>query len=111
MQPSPTASGKEMFRTYCASCHGKDAKGGGPPASALKTVPPDLTALAKRNGGNFPRDQVTHVLRGQASPVAHGDPEMLVWGLVFWRASKGHEKEVQHRISKLNRYLESLQVQ
>jgi mono/diheme cytochrome c family protein len=108
VQPAPT--GKEMFQTYCASCHGKDAKGEGPAAPALKTSPPDLTTLAKRNGGNFPREQVTGILRGQASPAAHGDPEMPVWGLVFWRASQGHEREVQQRIAKLSRYLESLQV-
>jgi mono/diheme cytochrome c family protein len=78
MQPAPTASGKEMFRTYCASCHGKDAKGGGPAASALKTAPPDLTTLAKGNGGKFPKELVAGVLSGQASPAAHGDPEMPV---------------------------------
>jgi mono/diheme cytochrome c family protein len=110
MQPAAAASGKEMFRTYCASCHGKDAKGGGPAASALKTAPPDLTTLTKRNGGSFPREQVTRVLRGQASAAAHGDPEMPVWGLVFWRASHGHEKEVQQRIARLSRYIESLQI-
>jgi mono/diheme cytochrome c family protein len=110
MQPAPTASGKEMFRTYCASCHGKDAKGGGPAAAALKTAPPDLTTLAKRNGGKFPKEQVAGILRGQASPAAHGDPEMPVWGLVFWRASHGHDGDVQRKIAKLIRYLESLQV-
>ena len=45
------ASGKEMFTSYCASCHGKDAKGNGPAANALKQLPADLTTLATRNGG------------------------------------------------------------
>lgn len=71
---------------------------------------PDLTTLTKRNGGNFPREQLAPVLRGQASPAAHGDPEMPVWGLVFWRASNGHEEEVQQRIAKLSPYIESLQI-
>jgi mono/diheme cytochrome c family protein len=111
MQPAPTASGKEMFRTYCASRHGKDAKGGGPAASALKTArAPDLTTLAKGNGGKLPKELVAGVLSGQASPAAHGDPEMPVWGLVSWRARHGHEKEVQQSIAKISRYLESLQV-
>jgi hypothetical protein len=60
-----------------------------------KRRPPDLTTLAKGNGGKFPKELVAGVLSGQASPAAHGDPEMPVWGLVFWRASRGHEKEVQ----------------
>jgi len=103
-------SGKEMFLSYCASCHGKDAKGDGPAATALKSLPADLTGLSKRNGGKYPSDKVTAILRGQANLVPHGDQEMPVWGPVFWRMSGGHEELVQARIANLNRYLESLQV-
>jgi len=103
------ASGKEMFLSYCASCHGKDAKGNGPAAAALKSLPADLTTLAKRNGGKYPVDRVTSVLRGQTNLVPHGDQEMPVWGPVFWRMSQGHEEQVQQRIANLNRYIESLQ--
>lgn len=103
------ASGKEMFTSYCASCHGKDAKGNGPAANALKQLPADLTTLAKRNGGKYPADKVTSILRGQTTLMAHGDQEMPVWGPVFWRLSQGHEEQVQMRIGNLNRYLESLQ--
>lgn len=103
------ASGKEMFVSYCASCHGKDAKGDGPAANALKQLPADLTTLAKRNGGKYPTDKVNAILRGQASLMAHGDQEMPVWGPVFWRLSGGHEEQVQMRIANLNHYLESLQ--
>jgi mono/diheme cytochrome c family protein len=37
------ASGKEMYISYCAACHGTDGKGNGPAASALKIPPADLT--------------------------------------------------------------------
>jgi mono/diheme cytochrome c family protein len=103
------ASGKEMFVSYCASCHGKDAKGDGPAAHALKQLPADLTTLAKRNGGKYPTDKVNSILRGQTKLMAHGDQEMPVWGPVFWRLSGGREEQVQMRIANLNRYLESLQ--
>ena len=103
------ASGKEMFVSYCASCHGKDAKGDGPAAHALKQLPADLTTLAKRNGGKYPTNKVTSILRGQTTLMAHGDQEMPVWGPVFWRLSQGREEQVQMRIANLNRYLESLQ--
>jgi len=103
------ASGKDMFVNYCASCHGKDGKGDGPAASALKSAPADLTMLAKKNGGKFPSDRVTSVLRGQANVAPHGDQEMPVWGPVFWKMSQGHEVEVQQRIANLSRYIESLQ--
>jgi mono/diheme cytochrome c family protein len=103
------ASGKEMFMSYCASCHGKDAKGDGPAASALKQAPADLTMLAKQNGGKYPANKVTSILRGQTKLVAHGDQDMPVWGPVFWKISQGHEEQVQMRIANLNRYLESIQ--
>jgi len=103
------SSGKQMFTSYCASCHGKDAKGNGPAATSLKQAPADLTTLAKRNGGKFPSDKVAAVLRGQANLMAHGDQEMPVWGPVFWKMSQGHEDVVHMRVANLSKYLESLQ--
>jgi mono/diheme cytochrome c family protein len=81
------ASGKEMFMSYCASCQGKDARGDGPAAGALKQAPADLTTLARLNGGTYPSNKVTGILRGQTKLVAHGDQDMPVWGPVFWRMS------------------------
>jgi mono/diheme cytochrome c family protein len=103
------SSGKEMFLSYCAACHGKSGKGDGPAAGALKQLPADLTMLTKRNGGKYPTDLVTSVLRGQAKLAAHGDQEMPVWGPVFWKMSQGKEEQVTLRIANLNRYVESLQ--
>jgi mono/diheme cytochrome c family protein len=108
-KPTSAASGREMYVSYCASCHGKDAKGDGPAASALKVPPADLTMLAKKNGGKYPAMRVTSVLGGQANLAAHGNKEMPVWGNVFWKMSGGHEAEVQQRIANLNHYIESLQ--
>jgi mono/diheme cytochrome c family protein len=107
--PTSPASGKQMFTSYCASCHGEKGKGDGPAAGALKTAPADLTTLAKNNGGKFPADRVSSILRGRASVTAHGNRDMPVWGPVFWQMSHGHETEVQQRIVNLTHYLESLQ--
>jgi mono/diheme cytochrome c family protein len=49
---SPT-SATEMYTAYCAVCHGVDGKGNGPAAEALRVRPPDLTTLAKKNGGKI----------------------------------------------------------
>ena len=103
------ASGKDMFMSYCASCHGRDAKGNGPAAAALKQAPADLTGLARQHRGMYPSDLVTSVLRGQKQLMAHGDQDMPVWGPLFWKMSQGHEELVQMRIANLNKYLESLQ--
>jgi mono/diheme cytochrome c family protein len=103
------ASGKEMFNSYCASCHGKDAKGNGPAAAALKQPPANLTELAKENGGKFPDLKVIAVLRGEATVAAHGSQEMPVWGPIFGRMSQGRTAEVQQRITNLTDYLKTLQ--
>jgi len=102
-------SGKEMYNSYCAVCHGKDGKGSGPAASALKTAPPDLTALAKKNGGKYPSAHVAAVIRGQADLAAHGSPEMPIWGPLFSSISQGHEGQVHQRVANLVSYIETLQ--
>ena len=103
------ASGKEMYKSYCASCHGEIGKGNGPAAVALKATPSDLTRLSKNNGGKFPADRVMSILRGQATVTAHGNRDMPVWGPVFWHMSQGHEGEVQQRIANLTHYIELMQ--
>ena len=55
IRPTPAESGQVMLSEYCVVCHGKDAKGSGPAAPALKVPSADLTTLAKRNGGSFLR--------------------------------------------------------
>jgi len=110
VKPTSAASGEEMYITYCAVCHGKDGKGDGPAASALKVPPTDLTTLAQKNGGKYPTMQVVTVLRGETDLPAHGSKEMPVWGGLFWKMSQGHQGEVQQRIANLNEFVESLQV-
>ena len=72
------ASGRDLFVAYCASCHGKDGKGKGPAAASLKTPPPDLTTLAQRNDGKFPKARVMETISGEAAMSAHGSREMPV---------------------------------
>ena len=103
------ASGKEMYESYCAVCHGTDGKGNGPAASALKVAPTDLTILNKDNGGKFPSLKVSAAIRGDANVTAHGSKEMPVWGSLFRNISQGHEGEIQQRINNLTKYIESLQ--
>ena|ERR1039458_7403992 len=102
-------SGKEMYKAYCAVCHGIDGKGGGPAASALKVPPTDLTLLGKNNGGKYPALKVSSSIRNESDLPAHGSKEMPVWGTLFWSMSSGHEGEVQQRVANLTKYIESLQ--
>src|SRR5271167_2655862 len=107
VKPTSAASGKEMYTTYCAVCHGTDGKGGGPAASALKIPPTDLTTLSKNNGGKYPALKVTSAIRNESDLPAHGSKEMPVWGSLFWNISHGHEGEVQQRVANLTQYIET----
>ena len=109
--PTSAASGQEMFRSYCASCHGVDAKGSGPAASALKVAPTDLTQLAKKSGGKFPTDRVRTAIEGDANYPGHGSKDMPVWGTIFlsMRGSGDPKAVVVQRVSNLTNYVESLQ--
>ena len=110
IQTSNASSGGDMFKQYCAACHGKDGKGDGPAASELKTAPADLTTLAKRNGGTFPTAHVMDVLRNGVKAHAHGTSDMPTWGPLFQTVSSHDQGIVNMRISNLTSYLKSLQV-
>jgi hypothetical protein len=42
--------------------------------------PPDLTVLAKKNGGVFPVSRVYEVIDGRQAVAAHGPRDMPIWG-------------------------------
>ena len=107
--PNFVPSGKEMFKQYCAACHGLDAKGHGPARAALKIPAADLTTLAKRHGGEFPYDLVTNVLRFGPGVAAHGSSDMPTWGGIFQYMDNYNQAVVQKRIKNLCDYLVSLQ--
>jgi mono/diheme cytochrome c family protein len=101
-------SGVEMYRAYCAVCHGLDGKGHGPAAPALKQALPDLTLLSKRSKGQFPSFRVSNIIQGDAEITAHGSKEMPMWGDTF-RSLKRDESVVKLRVHNLTEYIESLQ--
>jgi mono/diheme cytochrome c family protein len=103
-----SVKGPDLFRAHCAACHGSDAKGSGPMASTLKTKAPDLTLLAKNNGGQFPSVRVRRTIMGDDVLSSHGSREMPIWGPIF------HQIEADQdfgnvRLQNLVKYLESIQ--
>ncbi|MGB7266167.1 MAG: c-type cytochrome [Terracidiphilus sp.] len=104
-------SGKQMYVSYCAPCHGVDGTGNGPVAASLKQQPTDLANLTKNNGGKFPSEHVVSVLQFGAQNPAHGAPEMPVWGPVLGRMGSTYPQkdEAALRISKITRFLQSIQ--
>ena len=103
------SSGKEMYREYCAACHGTDGKGDGPASEALKSRPLDLTDLAKRNGGKFPELRVFGAINGDLHITAHGSKDMPTWGVVFGQMDGTDVARVKLRIRNLTKYIESFQ--
>ena len=111
LAPTSPGSGKEMFETYCAVCHGPDGKGNGPAAPALKKSPADLTQLTRKStNGKFPELRVSQVVAsGPAEILAHGSPDMPVWGQLFRSLGSGDEGVVRIRIVNLTDYVKSIQ--
>jgi len=116
VKPASSVSGAQMFKQYCAVCHGPSGKGDGPVATALKVPPPDLTTLVQRHDGKFPDDYVSNVLKNGVQNPAHGSGEMPVWGPIFdtmnrWKAlcPGMDETPVTLRITNLTNYLKSIQ--
>ncbi len=107
-QTSPV-SGADMFTSYCAVCHGRDLKGGGPAVAALKMPPPDLTTLSARNNSKFPELRVYQAIRGDLEMPAHGSKDMPVWGIVFSSMSHDNGAGQQMRLANLTGYIKSLQ--
>ena len=100
--------GPDLFNLYCATCHGRDAKGNGPAAHSLKTSPPDLTVLARRNGGLFPRGRVKTAIAAGTDTPAHGSVDMPVWGPIF-RALDPSDARAEVRINNLVSHIASIQ--
>lgn len=110
-QAIKSLDGRELFAVYCAPCHGRTGVGDGPVVPALKVPPPDLTTLARRNGGIFPGAQVGVLLSGprRTALPAHGSEDMPVWGPIF-RALDPSDSQAARRVANLVLYLEAIQI-
>ncbi len=71
--------GKAEFENTCAVCHGVDAKGNGPFTLFMTKRVPDLTVLAKTNGGEFPFLRIYEIMNGPGQIPGHDIREMPVW--------------------------------
>ena len=101
--------GAEIFRHYCASCHGVDGRGHGPASVALKHGAPDLTHISQRNSGTFPFQRVKEIIEGKdPGPLAHGSREMPVWGPIFHEVESDMDLG-EVRLDAVTKTIESMQ--
>jgi mono/diheme cytochrome c family protein len=109
--------GKQEYNASCAVCHGSTGKGNGPYTPLLKIAPPDMTQLAKQNGGVLPINRLYEMIEGIGVP-SHGTRDMPIWGRAY-RLQAGEyyvdtpydaEAFVRTRILSLVEYINRLQV-
>lgn len=116
-QPSWSAdyaamSGEQLYRRFCASCHGLEGRGDGPVASSLRAEVPDLTVTSRRAREANQRDRIARIIDGRYIIGAHGTRLMPVWGEDFARLEIGNpdaERSAQTLIGRLADYVGSLQ--
>ena len=100
--------GAKIFRSYCAACHGANGTGDGPVAAVLKTRVPDLTAIARRNRGEFPAARIRSVIAGDEDHAAHGSRTMPIWGPIFHQIEDDQDMGYV-RLENVVEYLKSIQ--
>ncbi len=107
---TPAEQGKELFMSYCAICHGEKGDGNGSMADMLKAAPANLTTIASRRNGAFPKDEIYQIIDGRVPLPGHGTGEMPVWGKTFMSSENlDDEEQMKEKINNLVAYLETLQ--
>jgi mono/diheme cytochrome c family protein len=103
------------YTTYCTACHGRTGRGDGPLAASLPRRPADLSRLAARNGGVFPKTRVMSQIDGYIRNRHGGGGPMPEFGYVLEGATtvyddgSGRPVPVPARLLALAEYLERLQ--
>ena len=104
-------AGKEMYVSYCASCHGEDGKGTGLAAPALSRPVPNLSLLSAYNAGRYPRYRVfTALSKFGESHQAGTKWEMPDWHKAFVSLNPSCPMLADLRARNINDYVESLQI-
>jgi mono/diheme cytochrome c family protein len=108
IQSTTAHTGADLFREFCAVCHGADAKGNGPAAEALKTRPSDLTLISRQNANKFPLLHVQRIIGGEDVVAAHGNRDMPTWGDMF-KSISADSTFAEMRVRALVDYLQKIQ--
>lgn len=103
--------GQATYNLYCRSCHGDKAKGDGTVADILKVQPADLTLIAQRRDGNFPREEIHAIIDGREGGVrGHGAKDMPIWGDAFATTEDSDDESmISAKIDNLVHFLISVQ--
>ena len=105
---------RALYMQYCAACHGPSGTGGGELAEEMGLAAADLTRIAARNDGTFPRAQVLSKIDGYTHDAYDGPgmPEfgaLLQGDLIPLDTGDGTQTPTPRRMVALLEYLESIQ--
>ena len=113
---APVSMGAEIYAQDCAACHGAAARGDGPAAAGLDpAAPPDLTAIAARNGGDFPLAEVMSTIDGYTEDGSTHERAMPEFGAdlsgrtVLFDTGDGIPTPTPEWLVALGTYLQSIQ--
>ena len=108
--------GAALYADNCAICHGPGGRGDGPLAAGLDPAPADLTRIAARGGGAFPRAEVLSQIDGYTRMDSADMPQdMPEFGLLLRGETvpvdvgDGKLTPVPRPLAALMVYLESIQ--
>jgi mono/diheme cytochrome c family protein len=109
VQPTNAQKGDDLYREFCAVCHGVDGTGYGPAAEALKTRPSNLTLITRHSNTNkFPAIQVMRIINGDDVVAAHGTKGMPTWGEAF-KSISANSIFAEMRVRALVDYIQKIQ--
>ena len=108
------ADGRAIYLENCSVCHGVLGRGDGAMAGDLSKAPADLTTIALRSGGSFPRAAILSTIDGYAKSGrgTHAMPEfgaVLEGDLIPFDSGDGIQTPTPRRLVALVEYLESIQ--
>ena len=111
---SEVETGRASYSDLCAGCHGAGGKGDGPNALGLSVKPADLTQIAARNGGVFPRVRTMATIDGYSKGGPHYGAMPAFWPLLEGRTvmvetGPGILTPTPEPLVALTAYLESIQ--
>ena len=106
-------TGRSDYQKFCVDCHGPEGKGDGPLADSLTQKPVDITKVAARHGGVFPKTSVmSHIYGYTAGRSESPMPEfgdILEGRTVMYDTGDGIETPTPWRLVALTEYVEGMQ--
>lgn len=84
--------GNELYRRYCAACHGASGKGDGPAGTALTPKPANLREMAKMHSAGDLAWKITHG-RGPMPSWKGVLTEPQIWDVVNYIQSLGRARK------------------